>query len=101
MDGGQSEKLLKNLKIDGDGFFTDLGKFEGEPAWVAYFYASLGEGQPEETDWSADHGVTAERFQVTVEERQAFPDLAFEDFVVIDVGPSGFVYGHYGSLWNA
>ena len=92
---------LEDFTIDDDGIITDLGKFEGEPSWVAYFHGFLGEGEPEPTDWSEDHGVTAERFELTDEEREAFPDLQFEDFVVIDVGPSGFIYGHYGSLWPA
>lgn len=91
---------LEGFTVGDDGLIEDLGRFEGEPAWVAYFHGFLGEGEPIDGEYSGLDGVTTERFEVTDEERETFLGLEDETFVVIEVGPSGFVYGFLGSLWS-
>lgn len=65
------------------------GKFQGEPAWAAYFHAL-------EDDTQFDDGscVVCRAFQVTPEDRQRFPELKGVFAVVLAETDDGFVTGH-------
>ena len=72
-----------------NGRIANPGKFEGEPAWVPFFYAL--EDDDEFTDGAA---VAYRAFQVNVEDRQRFPELSGVFAVVLAETDDGFVTGH-------
>ena len=72
-----------------NGRVTNPGKFEGEPAWVPFFYAL--EDDDEFTDGAA---VAYRAFQVNAEDRQRFPELSGVFAVVLAETDDGFVTGH-------
>lgn len=72
-----------------NGRIANPGKFEGEPAWVPFFYAL--EDDDEFTDGAA---VAYRAFQVNAEDRQRFPELKGVFAVVLAETDDGFVTGH-------
>lgn len=67
------------------------GKYEGEPAYVPYFYDAWLEGCPD--DEGAEEGADPwAEFLVTAEDRGQFPELADVSRVRIAQSDQGFVY---------
>ncbi len=67
------------------------GKFEGQPAWVAYYYDRGLNGCGTDQD-SDDDGSGWEAIDVTDEDKLMFPELADRDEVVIGWSEQGFVF---------
>lgn len=72
-----------------NGRIANPGKFEGEPAWAAYFHAL-------EDDTQFDDGscVVYRAFQINANERQRFPELKGVFAVVLAETDDGFVTTH-------
>lgn len=66
------------------------GKFQGEPAWVPYFFG-LDECDDEFEDGAC---VVYRAFQIHDDERQRFPELKGVFAVVLAETDDGFVTGH-------
>lgn len=61
------------------------GKFEGEPAYTPYFYEMMLDGGGEQTSSGGD------RFRVSAEDRDIFPELKGKKTITIHVRDDGFV----------
>jgi hypothetical protein len=61
------------------------GKFEGEPAYTPYFYEMMMNGVGEQTSSGDD------RFRVSAEDRDIFPELKGKKSVTIHIRDDGFV----------
>ena len=75
------------FELDAKGVITSPGKFEGEPAYVPYYWDKGLDGWAD--DEPDDYSYL---FYVTKEDVNEFPELAGKDRVVVTISDCGFVY---------
>jgi hypothetical protein len=71
--------------LDAEGCITDPGKFEGEAAYVPYFYL-LDAGELIGTEAHPRY-----RYTVTADDRRIFPNLSGRRTVILKEADDGFV----------
>ena len=81
--------MRKKIKQDYEEQVSGPGKFEGEPAFVPYFYNLYLDGGGEFTDVD---GVDVSLFSVGGEDCDMFPELDDVDEVCIWEDEQGFIY---------
>lgn len=80
-----AKKLRQEFKTE-RGIIRNPGKFEGEPIYVPYYWEQFMDGGADD-----DEGCTL-KFNITPEERKAFPELGKKQKVVrIFQNDQGFV----------
>ena len=89
------EEILAGYKVDKHNRIRSPGKFEGEPIYAPYFYELWceGEGEDEYMSDGEDCGeLIFTSFDVTEEDRAAFPELAGVNKIQLHESELGFVY---------
>ena len=81
------QDLLTQYDVDENGIIVSLGKFESEPLYIPYFWDMYLNGFADDDDGES---LT---FEVTIEDREQFPELANVRHVFIWETDQGFV-GH-------
>jgi len=76
----QSEYTVK------DGIIKNPGKFEGEPAYVPYFWDMVLDGQGSEDDQGNSY------IEFDAEDVKTFPDLEGFDCIALRENNDGFVF---------
>jgi len=82
---GKEVKTVEEDQDDWEAIVSCPGKFEGEAAYVPYFWDHYLNGFADDDDGEVL------RFDVTDEDRRRFPDLGRVDFVKLRETDSGFV----------
>jgi len=74
-----------------DGRIADPGKFEGERAWVPYYYELMLDGAGWGFDWPDESETTV--IPIYASDRRQWADLQGYAYVVIEENSQGFVFG--------
>ena len=89
----QVEHLTASYDIK-NGVIRSPGKFEGEMYYSLYFYTNYLEGGSDH-DY-LDNGTLISRFNLTVSEKEAFPELSDYDMFEFYESDNGFITGAAG-----
>jgi len=79
---------MYDLEVNEQGIIISLGKFEGEPSYVPYFWYI--DGEDDQVDLNGQ-GVIARIFYVSRSETKSFPDLDDGDVIYLWEDDEGFV----------
>jgi hypothetical protein len=81
---------MNEFRID-DGVIRTPGKFEGEPAYVPYFWDAVGNGFSETLHWSGDE--VTDIVEIGEEDRAEWPEIPADAVAIHIQEMGGFVYG--------
>ena len=89
----QTDHLLIGYDVN-NGIIRTPGKFEGEMYYSLYFYANYLEGGADHDYMEQDTFIS--RFDLTVSEKEAFPELSEYTMFEFYEDNSGFIIGAAG-----
>lgn len=81
-------QILESYDVE-NGIIVSPGKFEGEPAYVPYFWELGLDGMADEDH--TDEGGTVYRFNIETDDRIFFPELVKYQRIELRESEQGFV----------